>query len=353
MGVKDTFYGINRPSFDFAALIQSLSGEMVPCDYELAHNLIYGAVDFALEFGIPSHSDWKLTQYMLEEDTEDIPLMDLEFGINGRPVFTSLQEDISEEEYLDEDMIWEAHRLVLSNIDLAYKKAFPATDPAFGRQVKDAHDKLKIAEEAVNETDEEEAYMLEDTHEELMELMEAGDKSAIRRYQKKISEKIQQYPNQPILLNYLSNSYFAMGNEAEGLRIAERCLKDFPDYLLGRILYAFFLVLKKEFAKVWDIIGGQFEIQKLMPGRKTFHPQEVYSFYAVLILYLLGNKGDIEKTLPYSDLILAWEDDPFRWAAVEKAMDAVTRAKVNALEKKYDKGLEEIMKELEIHGPLG
>ena len=52
--------------------------------YTLVHNLVYGAIDFAEEAGIKPHPDFNLTQYILEEDTEDIPFMEFSFGEHGK-----------------------------------------------------------------------------------------------------------------------------------------------------------------------------------------------------------------------------------------------------------------------------
>lgn len=48
------------------------------------HNWIYGAIAWANEAGISPHKSFSVTQYMLEEDTEDIPLIEYEFGCNGK-----------------------------------------------------------------------------------------------------------------------------------------------------------------------------------------------------------------------------------------------------------------------------
>ena len=52
--------------------------------YNEAHNLIYGAVAFAEEGGIKPDKSFALTKYMLEEDTDDVPLVEYEYGRNGK-----------------------------------------------------------------------------------------------------------------------------------------------------------------------------------------------------------------------------------------------------------------------------
>lgn len=86
LGVKDSFYKFSLPETEFEdfmwqAQIYDLMDE-VP--YEKAHNLIYGAVAFAEEAGIEPDKSFHLTQYLLEEDTDEVPLIDYEFGKNGQ-----------------------------------------------------------------------------------------------------------------------------------------------------------------------------------------------------------------------------------------------------------------------------
>ena len=133
---------------------------------------------------------------------------------------------------------------------------------------------------------------------------------------------------------------------AEGVKQFEQCVKDFPDYLLGRLFYAFQLTQNKQYEKAWDLIEGKSELQWLLPSRKSFHPQEVYVFYAVVILCLLNIEKKLEKTFPYYELILDSEEDPLRWISVSMAVDVVSKLKAEALEKKYNKEITEIMEEL-------
>ena len=52
--------------------------------YNEVHNLIYGALEYASEAGIPPHKDFAITKYMLEEDTDDIPLIEYSYGKDGK-----------------------------------------------------------------------------------------------------------------------------------------------------------------------------------------------------------------------------------------------------------------------------
>ena len=96
LGLKDVIYHFNIPEFEYLDLrkemTQALDAE--PCSYELAHNIIYGAVEFAHDLGFKAHRNWSVAQYLLAEDNEDIEFMDLQFGgEDGRPCVVVSPED--------------------------------------------------------------------------------------------------------------------------------------------------------------------------------------------------------------------------------------------------------------------
>jgi len=84
-GTKDTVYKFNIPMKEFQDLADtSHEGQVIPVTYALAHNIIYGANEFAEENGFKISKTFNLTQNILEEDTEDIEFIDIEFGKDGK-----------------------------------------------------------------------------------------------------------------------------------------------------------------------------------------------------------------------------------------------------------------------------
>jgi hypothetical protein len=62
--------------------------EVEMIDYVLVHNIILSAVEFAEEYGFKPYKDFtSVTEFMLEEDTEDIELIEIECGRNGKPFY--------------------------------------------------------------------------------------------------------------------------------------------------------------------------------------------------------------------------------------------------------------------------
>lgn len=84
LGVKDTFYHLRMEDYELEDYLSRYPVYFRECSYEEAHNRIYGAIAFAEEAGIEPHKDFRLTQYMLEEDNDDIPLIEYEYGKDGK-----------------------------------------------------------------------------------------------------------------------------------------------------------------------------------------------------------------------------------------------------------------------------
>lgn len=82
LGVKDSLYHLRMEDYELDELVERMDGK--ECTYTEAHNWIYGAIAFAEEAGITPHKSFNLTRYMLEEDTDDVPLLEYDFGHEGK-----------------------------------------------------------------------------------------------------------------------------------------------------------------------------------------------------------------------------------------------------------------------------
>jgi len=85
LGTKDCFYRFNIEKNELDELIEKASSErMIEADYNLVHNIIYGGNAFAEDNGYKICKEFNLVKNILEEDTEDIELIDIEFGKDGK-----------------------------------------------------------------------------------------------------------------------------------------------------------------------------------------------------------------------------------------------------------------------------
>lgn len=95
LGVKNTHYRFNISKEEYQDMVnQSSDMEPISISYAFMHNIIYAAVEFADEYGFKPHKDFtSITRFMLEEDTDDIELIEIECGKDGKPLYISSEDD--------------------------------------------------------------------------------------------------------------------------------------------------------------------------------------------------------------------------------------------------------------------
>ncbi len=98
LGLKDTMwrFAVTQAELrEFADSIFSMYGD---AEYHLAdnsdaHNLIFGAIDYAEELGFKPHKDFGITKHFLNEDCITDEIDEIEFGKNGKPFYMSGPHD--------------------------------------------------------------------------------------------------------------------------------------------------------------------------------------------------------------------------------------------------------------------
>jgi hypothetical protein len=85
LGIKDTSWFFNIPEYELAERFPDFEEYFGEIEYPLAHNIIYAGHDFALEYDIAPHKDFVITRFILEEDDDKIPLIDIAVGDDGIP----------------------------------------------------------------------------------------------------------------------------------------------------------------------------------------------------------------------------------------------------------------------------
>jgi hypothetical protein len=88
LGIKNAswFFNLNPVEVD-DLMVRATSLEHIEIDYALAHNIIYAGHDFAMEFEIEPHREFEIAKYILQEDNDDVPLIDVAVGDeNGMPL---------------------------------------------------------------------------------------------------------------------------------------------------------------------------------------------------------------------------------------------------------------------------
>lgn len=91
LGIKDTFWYFNVPISEYRKELERLT-EMnegiEKIDYVLAHNIVFAGIEFAEEYDFKPHRDFtSVTRYILAEDNEDIPVIEIDCGMEGLPFY--------------------------------------------------------------------------------------------------------------------------------------------------------------------------------------------------------------------------------------------------------------------------
>ena len=92
LGVKDAYANadISQSKFE-RELARMCSGAPEPCSVELAHEVIYGSLEYAKRYGFQPHRDFtaQMCDQVLDPPEAHARANHVEFGKNGKPFFAS------------------------------------------------------------------------------------------------------------------------------------------------------------------------------------------------------------------------------------------------------------------------
>lgn len=92
LGVKDTHFIANlHPKTYYDEVLEKMYFDVSygNCAPELAHQIIYAAIDYAGQFGFKPHKDFKLSRNMLDKRGTYPEEHEIEFGRDGKPLYIS------------------------------------------------------------------------------------------------------------------------------------------------------------------------------------------------------------------------------------------------------------------------
>ncbi len=382
LGVKDTHFVFNVHEQDCMDLIPRSESMLKEIPYVLAHNIIYGAVAFAEEHGYKQHKDFEITQYLLEEDTDDIEQIDVPFGKNGKPVFISEYvegDEVGDEDEgmdeLEEDPDHDYHsftdddwRNFLNNavelskaqifyvIGALYKKWIDKYQPSIEYHISELQsDNVEITYDilhpqlAYRPTRElglkmgETLFTLTKTQPEQIPLME-----------KKLNDLIALYPEQPTLYHQLAACAQIKGDMVLHRAIHEQTMQKFPNYLYSKISLVNLLVNENRMDEVPALLNNAFSLDMVMPGRKVFHITEFEDYFATLVRYFSLTDNLRRAQLCFSVLSQQRQHEPddhfvpqvsnvVQWALLEHGKKRHEKAMEYAHELRTDQSLIEII----------
>jgi hypothetical protein len=90
LGLKDTFFNADVPASLFQRdYMAKIFSEMSPVDISpaLAHEIVYGSIEYAAQFGFRPHRDFRRSQLVLDLPDLHPRTGTVEFGRDGQPFF--------------------------------------------------------------------------------------------------------------------------------------------------------------------------------------------------------------------------------------------------------------------------
>lgn len=90
LGVKDAFWKSDIPIKQFTRNLPDLcSGNPEPCEASLAHEIIYGSIEYAHKYGFEPHRDFDRASLILDPPGLHPRKHHVKFGKDGKPFFVS------------------------------------------------------------------------------------------------------------------------------------------------------------------------------------------------------------------------------------------------------------------------
>jgi tetratricopeptide (TPR) repeat protein len=355
LGVKETVYKFNVPPFEYKDTINFMASEdnIIPCDYILAHNIVFAAHDYAAEYNIKPDKDFEITRYILDNDEdESVPLMEIPCGDDGVPhlilpedqvqkyksalaklrsypgegnfyytVIDDEGDEVDDDEgyddefYIDDypisDEVFEKFETGEESItdfsldsimDLLYRKKFPERNVDID-EVERFYDTLPITNDPVEDLDLMKTPAEKSLQDEIY-YMSADDPSQALEASLKA---IEQYPDNPIFYNYLHVALIRTGQSEQADIQLKKNFELFPDYPFARLAYSM------EIAKAGKAIDA-IQLLSIWPTLADIHPGKEIHFSLAKAYYITWalielERDDIQKGEFYYRLVRIIDSD--------------------------------------------
>ncbi|MGB3619128.1 MAG: hypothetical protein WBA12_13505 [Catalinimonas sp.] len=300
LGVKNSLWGADatEAGYQEALAMMRQSYDLEPCDYALAHTLVWGGLDYAADLGFEPDADFGVAQYLLSP-RRAVPFVDaVEFGHEGRPCFVvgpyddvdrviaQLEQRVGPNGYevideRDDDDAWD---FVPDEDD--GEEVEDLVWPEFTVTADMMHESQFFP--TLNEIDYE---VLEQLHRDTTQ----QPKKAIRE----VNKLIKTNPDLPMLYDYLATALVNDERPDEAADVYRTAHNRFPDYLYAAIGLGLHLVRRQQFDELAELFGPDFDLARQYPGRQRFHVSEVLNFHLLAATYFTQLKDEARARTYY------------------------------------------------------
>lgn len=359
-GVSNSFHFFNEAEDFMVQLLArfSVGDQLIACTYELAHNVIFNAIEYAEDLGFKPDDSFKLTSFVLEPDTDKIEFIDVPCGRNGRPVFQADFIDAKTRaalKLLEKNVGKGNFDLIIKNSDPG--ESFSAEQPAGKKSadfltwsvqdwneliesgsLKDLQENMELpayiyhrtvlVPQAIERGIDLDAirsqlnwgltyaptlsiagYQAKPAEEEEIQALHSllySKKNIDKALMSRIKSAIIRYPENPVFHNYQYNALLATGKKTEAEALVNIMVQLFPDYLFGKIALAHLYKQQNQIKKIPEAFNNKFDLHSLYPDRASFHVSECINFYSLLCLYYLEIKENLLAEV-YAAVIREWQ----------------------------------------------
>lgn len=122
------------------------------------------------------------------------------------------------------------------------------------------------------------------------------------------------YPNNPVILNYITNGYDYLGQQDQVEKLIAKTYEKFPDYLFAQTAQANIYLRDGFPEKALRVLKGAYTLKELYPHRTVFHVSEVSTFEYFMVGYFCetGNLEQAARHLQIMQKILEENDASLR-----------------------------------------
>jgi len=339
LGIKDAFFKFNVAVDEMFDLVDQMNG--VEIEYEKIHNIIYGAEAFANDYGFKPHKDWTVTQFILEEDDDHIPLIDIEFGENGVPAYyagpndnpakikqilATLDKNVGAGNYLfyiDENE-FEDDEITEDGDEQSFKQIYYAFTSAYRDKFEDSSSTVTLDKDHIDEIWGQKVDLgLYSLNNELDDRIIECAKEYESVFEEKSLESLNQIhslliktPDMPLFYAELFLQYKMIGLHAKADAIAKKGMQLFPDFLYLRFYVAHAAMVDGELEKGLKLLNKKYNLDEAFPQRTAFAEGEFMLFYAALCQYFMANDSLIDAITCSDALII----EIYKYACSENAI---------------------------------
>ena len=367
-GVKDCTYKFNESPLRIDEILDRKQDMYEECDYALAHNIIYAGLEFAEDYGFAPHKNFKTAQYLLQEDNDDVPIIDVPLGDNGIPILeipygedkqremTILDNSAGDDYrvvYFDEngkpevlkrsymelfneamefglDKYWEKH----SDTD-SLKEVQVMTDLIYLMKVYTEEDRSQIDANMELITKDPRLTMKSDNptddHEEELSLaynlfLEGKNDEAVIE----IYKLIDIYPDDPLLWDVLLYD-ISVDSDIVDDKAVKEAYSRFPDHPFIKAWYAEWLVQEDRSEEIFTLFNN-------IPGFDALTEENTYininTFISFCFAYALAwlDKEDVFMAEPYYQIIARLDIDYRLSEFIQEKMTFLKREKLKVLD---------------------